>query len=500
MTEPTARPGAPDLASWPETQALDRSLVQGVAWTGGTKWVVQILSWASTLIVARLLTPGDFGLMGMATVYVGLVQLVSEFGLGSAIVQHRDLDESQIARLGGLAVLIGMGLCAVSAAVAGPVALFFGDRALRWIIVVLSMTFVTSAFQVMPKALLSRDLQFRKLAWIEGTEALVGTGAMLALAVFGFRYWALVLGGIIGGLPATLMAWHWRPHRLALPRQFETLARSVTFGWHLVVARVAWYTYTNADFAVVGRVLGKGPLGAYSFGWTIASIPVDRISALVGRVTPAVFAAVQDDAAALRRYLLGLTEGLALVTFPASVGLALVADQFVLLVLGEKWRAAIVPLRLLALYAGFRSVGTLFSQILVVTGHAKRNMQFSLLAAVVLPTMFYVGTHWGTTGVAMAWVVGYPLVVIPFYQRHALRIIDLRGVAYLPALWPALSGSIAMAAVVLGVQHVTPNGWPLWLQFLSQVAAGAITYAAAVWFGHRQRVRTFWSLLCEIRR
>jgi PST family polysaccharide transporter len=482
-----------------ERATLDRSLLHGIAWTGGIKWLTQLLSWASTLIVARILTPADYGLVGMATVYLGFVQLVNEFGLTAAVIQRRDLDEDQIARIGGLSALLGAAFLALSVALSGPVAHFFGESDVRWIVVTLSLTFVTTGFQVLPRSLLTRDLEFRKIAWIDGVEALVLTASTLLLAVAGFRYWALVIGAVLSKGVSTLLAIFTRPHRLAWPSRFRSIAGAVTFGWHLVVSRTSWYAYSNADFTTVGRLLGSAALGAYTFGWTIASIPVDRVSALIGGVTPGIFAAVQHDHPALRRYLLRLTEGLALVTFPASVGLALVADEFVLIALGEKWRPAIVPLRLLALYGGYRSINALFSQIMVATGHSRRFMHFSLLSTAVMIPAFIIGAHWGVTGVAMGWIVGYPLVVFPI-MSYTFGIIQLPLRPYLAALWPALSGSAAMAAAVLALRHLTPAAWPATLAFALHTVTGAATYAAVVWFFHGHRVRAFMGLLREVRR
>jgi len=214
---------SPDLAPPPQdaaTRELDRSLMQGIAWTGTMRWATQALSWASTLVVAHLLSPTDYGLVAMALVYLGLAQLVNEFGLGTVIVMRRDLTESQIARLGGLSVLLGLGFVGLSAVLAGPVARFFGEPAVRWLIVVSSLTFVTGALQVVPRALLAKDLNFRRLAWVDGTEALLTTGATLTLAVLGFRYWALVLGPIVGRTASTGLVNAWRPHRIASPRDF----------------------------------------------------------------------------------------------------------------------------------------------------------------------------------------------------------------------------------------------------------------------------------------
>ena len=483
----------------PGARELDHSLLRGIAWTGVMRWATQLLSWASTLIVARLLAPTDYGLVGMALVYLGFIELVSEFGLGAAIITRRDLTEDQIARLAGLALLIGGGLIGLSAVLAAPVAAFFGEPPVRWIIMVSSLTFLTGALQVVPRALLTRDLDFRRIAWADGAEALLGTCTALTLAALGLRYWALVLGPVVGRATSTVLVNGWRRHRMAWPRKFGSIAGAVNFGWHVVVARLAWYWYSNADFAVVGRVLGKAPLGAYTLGWTISSIPIDRITSLVGSVTPPVFSAVQRDPPALQRYLRNLTEGLAFVTFPACVGIALVADLFVPVVLGEHWRPAVVPLRLLALSAALRSVSPLLSQILISTGNTKQNMRLAMACALVLPAMFYVGAHWGTGGVAAAWLVGHPAVVMPLFLVAALRLTGMRLSAYLRSLSPAASASLLMAGGVLGMRLATPSSSPAGVRLALQVLTGIVTYAAILYWGHRPRLRAFWALARAIR-
>ncbi len=478
------------------------------------RWATQVISWASTLIIARLLGPNDYGLVGMAAVYLGFVQLVNEFGLGAAIITQRDLAEDQIARLGGLALVMGGGFVALSALLATPLAAFFAEPAVRWIIIVSSLSFLVGALQIVPRALLSRELDFRRLAWADGVsreldfrrlawadgaEALVAACGTLALAFAGAGYWALVIGPVIGRAVSTLLVAVWRPHRVAWPRDFRSIAHAVSFGWHVVVARIAWYLYSNADFAVVGRVLGKAALGAYTVGWTIASIPVDRVTALVGSVTPPVFSAVQHDPHALQRYLKNLTEGLALITFPASVGLALVADEFVIFALGDHWRPAIAPLRLLALSAALRSVSPLLPQIIVSTGHTKRNMQFAILAALILPILFYVGTRWDTAGVAAAWLVGHPVFVMPLFLAYVLRLTRLSLSGYLKALSMAASATLLMALVVLGVRLASPEAWPVGVRLLTQALAGVAVYAAIVGTAYGARLKALWTLLRELR-
>lgn len=471
------------------TRDLDRSLVRGLAWTGGGKWLVQIISWVATPIVASLLNPADYGIAGMAMVYVGLVQLVTDFGLGAAIVQRRELDEDQIAQLGGVSLLFGLAFCGVSIALAPSVARFFDNPAVEPVVIALSVLFVASGFQTVPRALLNRDLHFRRLATLDGAEALSNIAVTLPLAVMGFRHWALVVGAITGRMVSTLLALWWRRHRLRIPTRLDAIAGPLRFGAHVIGSSLAWYTFINADLTIIGRRLGSVALGSYSIAMTLASIPVDRLSALVARVSPAILAKVQHDPPALRRYVLALTEGTALLTFPAAVGLALVAREFVLVVLGEEWIAAVLPLQLLALAAVLRSVTPLFSQVLVATGNSRLTMQANLVTAAILIPLFYIGSQWGTGGVALVWLVVYPVVAAAFAMRYGFAACGMTLPLYARALWPATSATLVMAGVVLALDAAMTDRWSQLIVFLVKGAAGAATYLGLIAYLHGARLR-----------
>jgi PST family polysaccharide transporter len=298
---------------------------------------------------------------------------------------------------------------------------------------------------------------------------------------------ALVFGSLVGRVAGAVLANLARPHSIAIPRQLRSISESVLVGWHVVVGRVSWYTYQNADFAIVGRVLGKAVLGAYTIGWEIATLPVERVSALVSQVTPGVFSTVQADRPALRRYYLGVVEGLAFITFPGAVGISLTAPLLVPVLLGDKWTAAILPLQLLSFYAGLRSIDTVTPQLLIYTGHSRQSMWYTVLAAVVLPLLFLAGTRWGAAGVAFVWIVAYPLVVSPIY-RLVFRILDLSPRMYFRALWPAASGTALMAAAVLATRYWLPDTLDIRVKLVSEVTVGVVTYAVTMLLVHRERI------------
>lgn len=476
---------------------LDRSLIHGIAWTSGAKWGGQLLAWASTLIVARLLTPEDYGLVGMAAVYMGLVTLVSEFGLGYTVITMRDLTDHQVAEVNGLSLIVGCACFALSCAAAAPLGRFFHAPQLPAVIVAMSTAFIITAFKTVPLSLLQRELRFRTLAVVDTGRSLTLALGMILFALAGFRYWTLVIGGLLSATLSTAAILLQRRHAFAWPR-LQSLRHAIKFSGSVLVSRLSWYTYSNADFLVAGRVLGKAALGLYEFGWNLANLPVEKITALIGEVTSTIFAAVQRDPAALRRYLLRITEGIALVTFPATWGIALVAPDFVVLVLGEKWRGAIVPLQILAVSTGLRSITPLLAQVLNAVGLAGANMGYGLLCAGVLVPAFYgAAKAWGTAGLAMAWLIVYPLLVLPAAYR-ALKAIHLSAREYLASLWPAASATIFMCAAVLAAR-LASGQLPRGARLAIEIATGAVSYVLTCLVMHRSRLLAFRRLLVASR-
>ncbi|TKB65208.1 MAG: lipopolysaccharide biosynthesis protein [Nitrospira sp.] len=479
------------------SQQLDRSLVHSIAWTGVIKWITQILAWVSTIVVARVLSPADYGLVAIASTFIGFVTMINEFGLGMAVVTKRDLEERQIAQLNTLAVLLGLAGFLVSCAVAIPLSRFFEASELTWVLVAMGASFLIGAFRTVPSALLEKELKFKLLAMVEGGQAIIASLCVVALALLGWGYWSLVVGMIMGTAAWTLFTLLYRTHAFRWPA-FQYLTETLTFSWHLILMRVNWYVAANADRFIIGKILGQAALGSYSFACTLASVPIEKVTGLVNRVTPAFFSSMQSDYVSLRRYILNLTEGLALVTFPATTGLALVADDFVMVLLGDQWKEVVVPLQILACYGAFRSMMTLLSPILLVTGLSRLGMLNAFWCVAALLPAFYVGSRWGIIGVAVSWMVAHPFVTIPLYSK-VFRHIGLPVGAYLRALWPAVSACLVMTTAVLLLKQMLPIDWPLLAHLVTLGIAGAVAYLLTAWIFHRARVMAFVELLRTLR-
>lgn len=478
--------------------ALDRSMVRAVTWNAAAKWTAQIFSWVSSIFVARLLSPRDYGIFGMVALYVNLAALIADAGISDAVVMLRDLSYYQIAALNTVAVLLGIVLFSLSCALSVPLAHFFATPQLGSLVIFTGVQFLMVGFQMVPKALLRKDLRFKLLASVETLRFFCQMAATLVLAWLGWGYWSLAGSFVVACAVGTGLTLYFRRHSFARPR-FGQMRRELQFSTHVLLSRVAWYSYENSDFLIAGRVLGQAPLGNYTLAWTVSSAPVEKISSLIGGVAPAYFSAVQKDHAEVRRYLLRLTEALSYLTVPASIGLALIADSLVPVLLGPKWLGVIGPLRLLSLYIAARSISTLFPHVLNAIGESRLVMRTMVFSALVMPMAFLVGSRWGAQGIAAAWVVMYPAITFPLCYMIAKRT-GLRLRESIDSVMPALGASLVMVCVVLFTRWIIPATLRQPFRLALLVGVGGLAYIGALFCLFRKRVMTLLRAVVRMRR
>ena len=501
MTTATARAEAtapelplPDAI---DSRELDRSLVKGVAWTGIAKTIAQLFSWITSMLVASLLTPADYGIVGMAMVYVGITSLITEFGLGSAVVALRTLTAPQLAQLNGFSILLGVMAVVISGFAAVPISQFFQSPVVAPVILSLSLMVLLDSARTVPAAVLAKEMRFKVLAMIEAGKTLIVASITVTLAVAGWRYWSLVVGVVIGSAVVTSIVLIRYPVRIRIPRRAD-LKEAFGHTRHFLVTNVAWYAYSSADFVVAGRLLGQAALGEYTIAWTLANSPAEKAVGIVNRVLPSVYAAASADFAALRRYLLRITEGAALVILPAAIGLALVAEDFVRVVLGTHWLGAVTPLRILAGYAAIHSLSVLVPPLLLAVGKVRVLSRIVAVCACILPLAFVLGgLRFGSVGIASVWITVYPIILGVMYHV-AFRAIGMTWREYLSALWPALIATAAMAGAVTLFDRSAIVEQPAW-RLASSILIGMLAYLGCLQLLFRSRLQLVRASIKDLR-
>jgi PST family polysaccharide transporter len=476
-----------------QKRQLDAALVGGVAWTAGAKTATQVLSWASVIIAAWVLTPSDFGIMELAGFHLVFVVVLAEFGIGIAVLQMREIEDRILPQLNTLSWIFGGVAYGVSVAAAAPLARFFRSEELELLIMVNSLAFFISALQAVPNGLLQRDMDFRRLSIAEAVMAAVQAVATVVCALAGMGYWSFVAAAFLGKGTAAIMTFRWRPVPYAVPRWGE-VSKPLRFGLEVAAARILWVGYSQMDGIVIGRLLGESSLGAYRLAMNFASAPSEKIAMLLMRVTGPLFARIQDDSAMMKRYLLNLSDLLALTIFPLCTGLVLVAPEAVEVILGPKWAAVALPMQWLAAFMALRNLNSLMSQLLTSLRLTGFLTWMSALTLVVLPVAFYFAAPHGTGAVAAAWLVMSPVTLWPVAVK-LFRRIDCGVVEYFRVLAPALIGSTVMAAAVIALRFGLPAQWPATASLGAQVATGGIVYCLVLWATCRSRILRYYYFL-----
>lgn len=497
-TKMAVSPEAAMVSSVPEAgnsaQAQPKArLVHSLGWMAAASWSTQLISWVCTMTVARSLGPTSFGLIGMANWFLGLAAIVNEFGMSNAIVAMPELSGMQARQLNTISLMVGGGVFAIACLLAYPLGTFFHTPELPPVVMAMSLMFIVYGVRNVPDGLLKREFGFKFLATARGLETLA-YGSVIVIATFcGAGYWSLVLGGVIGPTVGCLVVLRYRRVRFAWPR-LRQLKPSLLLCWHLLVNRLGGYGYSNMDSLIAGRMLGQAALGSYNLAFNIANLPIQRVSDQVSIVVQSYYSNAQRDEAALRGYVLKITQGLLLLILPVSLGLALVAPQLVLAVFGQRWAASVEPLRILALYIALCSAASVFTPLLIVRGKSRFVMWNNIVATIYLPLGFYCGSRWGTAGIAAAWPLLYPAVALPLFIK-AFRDIHLSAGTYLRAVYPAISASLIMVAGVLLAKAFSPSGNSIYVQLGVEVGTGIAVYYLALATLHREHLRSIYGLL-----
>lgn len=468
--------------------------MQGIAWTGTSRLASQLVSWGSFLVVARILSPGDIGVTAAAASVVGFVALLAEFGLGSAIVAKVELKPDELSQLAGIAVGTAAFAWLVIALMGWPAAQALRISELTRVLPLLGLTVALSTVLAIPSAVMRRNMAFRGLSKLEMGRSVIAAVASLGLALAGFRFWAPLLADLLSNIFLTAALFRATGLKLRKP-QWSGIADAIQFSREVLISRAAWYAYSNADFIVVSRQLGKAALGDYSMAWTMINLPSEKVATLLFAVTPSILARVRDDLVEFRRYVLLLFESLGMVLMPTAAGIGLVAADAVSVVLGQKWENSTNLIQALALFAVVKSLSPMTSQILISRGKADVARRQSLWGLAILPPAFIAASHWGALAVALVWSTVYPFLVL--YQVHqAAQEIELSLSTILRRLSPVILSTLGMAGAVLSVQTLLESGGVhAGLRLAVCAAVGGSVYLSLLWVLARDRLRVAYAFI-----
>lgn len=428
---------------------LRGQLIRGAAWMVATKWGVRLLGIVSTFILARLLEPEDFGLAAMTMVLVASVNILFEFGVDYAVITSSSADRATLDTGWTLRLLQALGAGATMLALIPFAGLIYDDKRVVPILLVVAIASMVRGSANIGVVLFRRELEFRREFTYELLTKVAAMFATLALALWLRNYWALVIGIVVSYVAEVVFSYVMHPYR---PR-FSLVAFSSiwSFSKWMLATHIGNHIATRIDRVFVGALGGPQVVGHYSIGGEVANMAGPEITAPVSRALIPGFAKLRDEPARLDQAYLKSLAAAALVGAPCSIGLALVAPEFIPIALGPNWDAAIPVVQILCLYALLRTLVTASAVLNMVSGHIDAVAKIALVRAALTPFAVYAGFRFaGIEGVAWSKVL---LVAFNFWAISWL-VTNTRDIG-LARLFDAVWRPIVAAAVMAGAVYMT---------------------------------------------
>lgn len=457
--------------------SLARQASEGVAWTGAGKTVVQLVGVVVTLALARLLTPADFGLVGMVVVVTGFLAVFGEMGFATALVQRDEVGERHSSSVFWLNLLVGVALAALLYAAAPWIARFYAAPKVLWVVRVLAVEFVLAPLSMVQHAMLSRQMQFRTLALAEMAGVLLSSAVAMGMALAGLGVWALVgrtLASTIGEVLAMWALSRWRPSWV-----FDRAALRELFGYsaNLFGFSTVNYWAGQIDDLLIGRFFGAGQLGLYGRAYSTMMMPVTEVGGVLARVMFPTFSKLQHDPAQTKQIYLKLVAVIGFVTFPVMFGLAVLAKPFILVLYGDQWVGAATVLSIYCLVGASHAIGSTVSWIYKSQGRTDWMFRWGLVASAVTIGAIVLGVRLGSIetvaacyAVATVGVLAYPRFAIPG------RLIGLAPGEVFAAVQGPLGCAAFMAVAVWSLGWVLAPRVSTPVDLLVRTLVGALVY------------------------
>lgn len=428
----------------------DKSIKGGIS-TTASQIIVFIVNTLSTMILARILLPSDFGLIAMVAAFAGFVSLFKDMGFSMAIIQRPKVTYDQVSVL----FWFNIGLCLIISLLfigsAPLIVSFYHEPKLFYIILAYSISIFISSLSVQHNAILSRKMDFNKIALANIFSSVLAVIIATIMAYTGSGYWSLVMLTFAQSLFFTLLLWYYCPW---VPRMIfwqKGIKSFLHFGAGISGFNIINYFSRNMDNVIIGKYLGTTTLGFYSKAYQLMMLPLTKLrDPLVTVGTPAL-SSLLNDSGRYMRYYHRLIFIICFFSFPMTLFLAIFAKELILIVLGPHWIESVLIFQLLSVSALIDPILGTTGVILISTGQAHRYLKVGIVSSMVVVASFFVGIHWGVNGVAMAYAIANCILLVPvllycFYKTPVKFRLVLGEIA-LPALH-----TIAMCCLLIGAK------------------------------------------------
>lgn len=456
-----------------------KKTLRGLKWSLFNQIIQVIIQLISSIVLARLLLPEDYGLFAMVNVIAGFAMIFTNFGLGSAIIQSKKIINKQLSTVFWVNILIGSLFTLIFYLSSSQIANFYGDERLVGVTQLLGCSFLISSIGIVHSSLLSKRMDFKIFFFISLLSSLSSLVIAISMASNEYGVYALVTQVLLAQLITVILVFFnekWKP---SLVFDLKSIADLIEFSKYFFATNVVRYWTRNIDNLLIGKFLGSSSLGIYSKSYSILMLPLSNISNVISRVIFPSFSMIQNDVNKVKSVYLNITKAIAILTFPLMTGLCVTAEVFVPVVFGQNWKEMIFVVQVLSLIAIPQSIGTLNGNLYLFAGRTKLQFRVSSIMHLIVITFIVFGLSFGLNGLVVSYAVG-SIVIMYHNFKYPLALINTKFIELAKSLFPVLCYSWIMGLAVLLIHSVLETILEDSLLLFVDIISGIIIYSVLV--------------------
>jgi PST family polysaccharide transporter len=477
------------------TELRDR-ILGGAFWVGASQVLVQGVRFVGLLVLVRILSPGDFGLVAMCFVVTGVTVIFIEMGLPNALIQARELTPLQRSSAAWVFLALAAAVATITVLAAPLLGALFREPRVVALLRVFSAGFVINALAVVPDSVLRRKMKFREVGVADAVHAFSYVAVAVPLALSGFGPWSLV-GGELGGAVGRVVVLTWLSRERPFGRfDASSLRPLFSFGAKNAASNLCHAVRFQADTFIVGRALGAGLLGGYNITKRLITAPQQRVSWILSKVCFPGFSRIQDDDERLRRAYIKIISVTAFITWPALAFVAGNPGPVVEVFFGSQWLFIVTPLRLMCIAGAAVAVITLNGPVVLAKGRAGLELKLSMFSLPLIIAGMFIGVRYGLVGVGIGFAA-YVLIAGGLSQYFTNRIIGLRLRQYVKSVMPAVFTSVSVGVCTSLTGWVLHSRYGTLASVAGSVFVSTLVYAIFAFAYRRAEIITAVSFVRE---
>jgi O-antigen/teichoic acid export membrane protein len=474
-----------------------RETIKSGLWYSVLKTITQVLSWVVTIWIARILLPDDYGLMAMASMLTGYLDIFGELGLSAAIIQRKQINRAELSSVFWFCMFLGFSFAVVSFFLSYPTAWLFNEPRIIPITQMISVIFLASGCTIVPSSLICREAKFKELGFIQLISLTVASLSMLYMAMKGFGVWTLLFGTIIQRFITACLILRQAKWKPAFHFSFADIRSLLNFGLNITGARTLFYVFQKADKFIVGKVFKAEHLGFYSFAMQLAAMPTEKIVSIAQQILYPVFSKHQDDLETCNRMYLKAVKYIALMVTPLFLGGFFYGEELIMVFLGEKWLPITDLFRALCLTYFVISITEMNGVMHNAQGRPHWNVVYMLACATVMPISIYFVAIKNFDYLLIPWVTVYPALCFGWtwvtLKRLGIPVLDYMKTFVPPFLVCSLIlVSIKGGGILLNMSLA--SGINLKINLAIQLIIVALLYSAYIFSFEKKTLSELWGL------